>query len=659
MKALARLILVLMVLSSAANAAESADSKSLRVIATFDEGIQNSLGGYFNKFESAPSSASAFATEETFRGGAGRSLKIEAHQKPGGFCGAWMHLFDMKADQKKFFDSRNFAYLSFWVRGEKGGEDFTIKMADETWIGKEDSVPVGSVKQFLPGGITTQWQEVLVPLAKLDRLDRMSMGGVTFDFTNPGDATVYIDDISFKTTPKIATPETRKGDLAAAAGGKPLPRAMWVWNTEPVLLDPAYREKMFELCKQENIDLLWVQIHCDYEPKTEIYAENKPPPAGLRCVLKNTDKLREFLKEAHAAGLKVHALDGFPEYAEKPYHHVPLAAVDAVIAFNKESKPEERYDGIHFDNEPYLIIGWRDWKIREEILKEYLDLNAEIQKRCRANGLSYGVDIPFWWQEKDEKTGKVSGLVTYNGVEKPASYHCIDLLDNVGIMNYRDAADGADGIIAHGQDLLKYADAAKKAKVYMGVETFTYQPTTVWFAVGLPRAAFEAALRSKAADFASRSRINGFRTQIFDDGANLHVGIELAPKPTPEQEKKAIETLVEIAKRFGASADPALKDKADPIRMDAEFAVSSDVEWDNAKAKNIKNPAGPEFAGFTAVSIMLGKITFADEDYGHLQTQLKAAEKAFGKHPSFAGFAIHYYDTYLEKVEQSKKAPAK
>src|SRR6185503_13355504 len=105
--------------------------------------------------------------------------------------------------------------------------------------------------------------------------------------------------------------------------------------------------------------------------------------------------------------------------------------------------------------------------------------------------------------------------------------------------------------------------------------------------------------------------------------------------------------MIEIAKRFGASADPALKEKVDPIRMDAEFGVAADVEWDNPKARNIKDPAGPELAGFTAVSIMLPKISFADESYGHFQTQLKAAEKAFCKHPSFAGFAIHYYDTYL------------
>jgi hypothetical protein len=397
-----------------------------------------------------------------------------------------------------------------------------------------------------------------------------------------------------------------------------------------------------------------VQLLYDLDPPWS-FQKNEHAAAGVRATLKHPEKLREFLREAHAAGLTVHGLDGYPEFAQTAYHSIPLAVADAAVAYNKASKPEEKLDGLHFDNEPYLIIGWRDWKRREQILREFLDLNVALKKKCNSAGMAFGVDIPFWWQEKDERTGKVAGLVTYNGVNKPASHHCIDLLDNVGIMNYRDTADGADGIVAHGKGLLEYADKAKAARVYMGVETFTYQPTECWFAVGLPRKEFEAALKEKAKDFASRSRINGFRTQILDDGTNLHVGIELKPNPTPEEQKKALETMIEIAKRFGASADPALKDKAENIRMDAEFGVGTDPEWENTRARDIVDPAtNVKYTGFVATSIMLPKITFADEKYEDIRFQLAAAEGAFRKHPSFQGFAIHYYDTFLKKVEEAR-----
>jgi len=638
-------------------AAPEVDPKSLALIADFNEGIQNRVGGYHNKFQSAPSSASVYTVTDVFRGEAGRCMKIKANQMPGGFCGAWIQLFDLKAEQKKYFDARNYAYLSFWVKGEKGGEDFLVRMADETFIAKEDSAPLGSVKSFLPGGITKEWQEVLVPLSKITNLDRMNMGGITFDFTIPGEQTVYIDDVSFKTSPKIATPLTKKSDLPAQAGvAAAMPRAMWAWETEPILLDLDYRKKLLNLCKKENIGMLWVQLDYSFDPDVQVYVQNQPPPP-VKCILKHPDKLRDFLREAHQAGLKVHGLDGFPEFAQKEYHQVPLAIVDAVLEFNKNSKPDERYDGIHFDNEPYLIIGWYDWDRRKQILKEFLDLSVEIQKRVHTQpGMVFGIDIPFWWQEKDEKTGKINGLVAYNGVEKPASHHCIDLLDNIGVMDYRDTADGADGIIAHGRDLMEYADKTKKGKVYLGIETFTYQPTLVWFAVGLPRKTFEAALKDKAKDFAHRSRINGFRTQILDDGNNLHVGIELKPNPTPEQEKEALKAVTEIAKRLGASSYPELKDKLEQIRADAEFGIAANVEWaKDVRPRNIKDAqSGTEYAGFVATSIMLPKITFADKGYDEIQYQIKAAEDFFCQYKSFDGIAIHYYDPYLKKVEEGK-----
>ena len=90
---------------------------------------------------------------------------------------------------------------------------------------------------------------------------------------------------------------------------------------------------------------------------------------------------RRFLAEDHQARIQVHTLDGYPEFALKPQHGVPLlAVVDAVIVFNRESPAEQRFDGIHFDNEPYLLLGWKDRLRREQILREFLELNVECQR---------------------------------------------------------------------------------------------------------------------------------------------------------------------------------------------------------------------------------------------------------------------------------------
>ena len=53
--------------------------------------------------------------------------------------------------------------------------------------------------------------------------------------------------------------------------------------------------------------------------------------------------------------MSVHALDGDPHYALRDQHAVPLSIVNAVVAYKAAAAANERFDGIHFDNEPYLL----------------------------------------------------------------------------------------------------------------------------------------------------------------------------------------------------------------------------------------------------------------------------------------------------------------
>ena len=53
---------------------------------------------------------------------------------------------------------------------------------------------------------------------------------------------------------------------------------------------------------------------------------------------------------------------------------------------------------------------------------------------------------------------------------RPLSELIIDIVDNVGIMDYRTQAYGADGTIAHAQSELRYAAEVGK-RVFLGLET--------------------------------------------------------------------------------------------------------------------------------------------------------------------------------------------
>ena len=176
----------------------AAGDDAVRLADDFNGDIQNALAGYRNPFAARPSTAKSLRTAEVCRGSDGRSLRLEIDRRAAGFCGQWIHLFDMRADAPTFFDARVYSHLSLWVKGERGGERFDVQLADRRWIEKEDSIRLGNIADFLPGGVTTEWQEARVPLSAAAGLDLAQLGGLTLNFTTPGSAVVYIDDVTFK-----------------------------------------------------------------------------------------------------------------------------------------------------------------------------------------------------------------------------------------------------------------------------------------------------------------------------------------------------------------------------------------------------------------------------------------------------------------------------
>jgi hypothetical protein len=608
----------------------------------FNDQVQNALGGYRNTFAAEPSSAAAMRVADIFRGAVGRSARIEARRGAKGYCGYWIHMFDMRAEERRYFDASAYSYLSLWVRGARGGEDFLIKLADQRWIEKEDSVTVGRAAALLPEGVTTEWQEVVIPIGR-QPLNWRRLGGITFEFTEPGRHVVYIDDIAFKQRPAAATPGTKATASHRVESRRELSRRLWVWSTETLLNDAGKQTELFEFCHQHRIGELWTQL---------LYSVDRGDDSReTQCTIRDPEKVRTFLRAAHESEILVHALDGYADFALRENHDIPLAVVDAVVAFNRDCGFGERFAGVHFDNEPYLLVGWQDPNRREQILQEFLELNAECQRRIHERSqMRFGIDIPFWWQERDERTGKVVGEVEFRGKRQAASYHCLDLLDNVGVMNYRDTADGADGMIAHGRNLLEYADKSGRATVYMGVETFRYRPSEVWFVCGLPREQFHAALGSEARHIARVSRLNEFRLRTLDDGQRVHVGIEL-PDGSDSSNELVTKTMRELAQHFSARE---LIDNREVLLQQVRDAIAKDHGWTNLEPRAIRASDGQRPpTGFTVDSVMLSKITFADDSFQDFQTQVRNAEEFFGRYKRYGGTAIHFYETFRDKARGS------
>ncbi|MBI3322448.1 MAG: hypothetical protein HYZ94_02065 [Candidatus Omnitrophica bacterium] len=157
----------------------------------FDHSDVNLLGRKANAYKRLPSVCEFSRVGE---GPINRSLRLKYSKAATGWCGYYTLLNQIDG---AYYDLSAFKEARFKVKGEKGGETFEIGMADRSWLTIGDSVKAGPVEKFLPGGVTTQWQEVVIPLSAFGKLDWSQMGSFVINFYKAGEGTLYIDDLRF------------------------------------------------------------------------------------------------------------------------------------------------------------------------------------------------------------------------------------------------------------------------------------------------------------------------------------------------------------------------------------------------------------------------------------------------------------------------------
>ena len=420
------------------------------VVSHLKEGNTNRLGGYFNGFAKSPSVSAVTIG----KGPEGSQALIFSYRKVlPSFAGFWIHLFDFKQHPatRVFFDASPFTHLTFSIRGERGGEELLLQIADRAWEKEEDSLVVGDVASFLPDGkVKKKWQQGWIALKELPvGLNKKELASLVFLVKGNGQGRVFVKDLAFTKKRGVPIPQPEEAKIAV----RPLNKGMWLWETDKIVTNPDEQQRLLTFCKEEGITDLFLQI--PYEAKEE---------KGQWEILWNPSRIRLLISQLHQAGVKIHALDGDPRFALREWHGRVIATLESIIRYNRESPPQERFDGIRFDIEPYLLPSFGGVQ-KEAILKQYLSLLVTSQTLTRQADLALGVDIPFWFDARNEffePTAEVGG--------RPVSELIIDIVDNVGIMDYRTQAYGADGVIAQGTQELLYA--AKQGKeVFLGLET--------------------------------------------------------------------------------------------------------------------------------------------------------------------------------------------
>jgi len=562
---------------------------NILVVGDFARSNRSSLGGYFSTFMRAPSLGSA-TVRRTSDGR--RALALSCDRRETGFCGLWIQLydFDLPLDRRRYLDATPFSTLSFWIRGHAGGERLLLKVDDARWELREDALPIGDVGAFLPSGrIDTLWQQAVVPLHRLPpRVDRETLALLVWEALSPGVTGVDLGPVALSTHPgELPTLPDPQPSKEAGRGG---PLATWIWNTRDLLADSTYRDGLLDSLAREGVTRVFLQLP-DPPERRGVPGEITIDPVSLRPLLARFD----------ARGIKAYALDGHARYALPEYHAGVLATVDHVIRYNAGSDPAERFFGIRYDIEPYIMPAFQGPR-RDQVLRGLLDLTARSAERARAAGLVYGVDIPFWYDTPDEITSQPVA-VEWNGVRKPVSQHLIDLAGDLSIMDYRTTAYGADGTIRHAIGELSYATQQGKP-VFIGLETSELPDELEFEFRGEPRRGLPDAWPA------------GASVILVERGDSLMVNVITAQ---------------------AARADSAAAEGKGAGSLAA--GVDPRAVWWWPITRRVAVPAA--------------KITFARLGAARLRDVMAGTKAELERFPSFAGFALHHAESFLALIQSS------
>ncbi len=168
----------------------------------------NTFGGRSSTYMQQPSGIVARRTNEVFYGEKGKSLELRYKKAgdggpygKGGWCGYYSVI---KMGPRKYYDASAYQYLTFYVKGAQGGENFKIGVADETWFQREDSMKSEQISVYLKDQkITTEWQKAKIPLEDF-WVDTKKLASIAICFEaecfpeGHGKGVVYLDDFKFE-----------------------------------------------------------------------------------------------------------------------------------------------------------------------------------------------------------------------------------------------------------------------------------------------------------------------------------------------------------------------------------------------------------------------------------------------------------------------------
>lgn len=172
-------------------------------------GTKNRLGARANVYVMAPSKVMISRRDDVIQGKETKVLMIRYDKKntggpsgTGGWCGYYTTVKNQRTGA--YLDGSAYRYITFWVKGQTGDENFNVGLSDEHWDKIGDSLKSEEIGVYLEGrGVTTEWQKAKVPLEEFF-LDQAALAAITINFeascfpNGAGKGLIFIDDIALE-----------------------------------------------------------------------------------------------------------------------------------------------------------------------------------------------------------------------------------------------------------------------------------------------------------------------------------------------------------------------------------------------------------------------------------------------------------------------------
>jgi hypothetical protein len=225
--------------------------------------------------------------------------------------------------------------------------------------------------------------------------------------------------------------------------------AIWIWEQETFrfLDEQEWRDEVLAHLDRDGFNTLYLYAD-SWKERSPIVDE----PALYEAAI----------SAAHERGFRVEALLGSAYLGTNRFvmpdkREDANAMIERVIAYNAKAGSSARFDAIHLDIEPYTLPEWK--KNRKQVAEYYVDAAREWRTVAHREGtrIEIGAAIPFWFDRVERESSSLAVALQ-------------EAFDYVALMDYRDEAEGRDGIIAHARNEVSLATRLGR-KVIVGVET--------------------------------------------------------------------------------------------------------------------------------------------------------------------------------------------